>query len=296
MARKLASLLILGVGFGLLTGSTPAAGGSAVKLVPEVAVNSGSIGLSDLLPPEAPEALREAANGITLGRAPELGTVRQITRAEIETALADHSQILAEIVSPDRITIRRACHPISSQQIAAAIAAAVGPENADGLSLSGSLLGGPVYFSGDDPGLQVTEIDFDPFHRLTRFKIWTSKEPENITFCVAVPGRLKTSVALSSQDDASRASRQVPETAVPASSGMALGVTGTSHRVQPAEELIKTGVAAQLVIEGPDYRITSTVIPLQAGVLGEQIRARDPLTQKLLNVQVAGPGVVRGSL
>ena len=263
-----------------------------VRLASEVDVSSASIALSDLLSPDAPEELRTAASAIALGSAPEPGAVRRIARMEIDQALSDDSQLRAEIVVPDEIAVRRAAHRVTSSQIAAAIRTALGPDSSIALSKAGELLREPIYFSGDDPGLTISQIQFDPLHRVTRLKLWTSKEPENLPFFVTIPGRLKVPADLAIDGDTNDRS------SIPAAgpAGFSQGPVGVRRGFRSTEKLVKTGVESSLVIEGSDYRITSTVIPLEAGALGDQIRVRDPVRRRVLTAQVVGPGMLRGTL
>lgn len=292
LAKLNAKLVVWVLGFAALNLSAGVPADQQVRLPSEVAVSSPSIALSDLLPLEAPEELRSAARTIGLGAAPEPGTVRQIARAEISQILAGNPGMLAEIVLPDEIIVRRTSHRLSNQQIAAAISAAVGADASAALSRSAGLLQTPIYFSGDEPGLKITQIDFDPLHQVTRLRLWTSKEPENLPFFVTVPGRLHGPDDLAIDNDPNYGSPVAALEPV----GSAQGSTITRRRAHSAEKLVKTGVETMLVIEGSDYRITSTVVPLEAGALGEQIRVRDPVTRRILTAQVAGPGLLRGTL
>src|ERR1700683_1041182 len=157
MNRGLAIPVLLVLGFGVIKADALAPAGQTIKLASEAAVRSTSVRLSDLLPSDAADELRSAANQVSLGTAPEPGTVRQIARAEIEHALADRPEILAEIAIPEQVTMRRTCHLLSREQITAAISAAIGSDNAAGFRGLGRILfPAPIYFTGDDPGLKVT--------------------------------------------------------------------------------------------------------------------------------------------
>ena len=268
-----------------LAASAPA--GAPTALLSEVDLKMSSVRLSDLLPPEAPVSLRTAGDAVALGRAPVAGSIRHITREEIEHALVDQPQILAAISVPADVIIRRVHRRLSPAEVAAAINVELGSDKAvDPAKLNLQL--SPLVTS-DNPGLEVTGIDFDAFHQVTRFRLWTAKEPQNMPFYVTVPGRqmgFKVMPKGEAQPAVSTHSEPV-HAAIDAGS------------VKPSagpEMLVKAGVPTQLVIEGADYRLTSTVIPLQPGALGQEIHARDPLTHKILSAQVAGPGMLKGSL
>jgi Chaperone for flagella basal body P-ring formation len=251
-----------------------------VMLLSEVDLKTRTISLSDLLPATALNALRVEGAKVPLGPSPMPGAVRVMTREEIKSALLNDPELQAEVSIPVEIMLRRLCRPVTPEDVSSAIGVALGHETAGGLS--DISLSAPVYFTGDDPGLEVTEIRFDAVQRVTRFRLWTSNEPENLPFYVALPGNLKGAT-----------------TPVRHSAQAAVGAQKASigPGVAPgAVLLVSAGVAARLLIEGANYRITSTVVPLQSGSLGQTIRVRDPVTRKILNVKVAAPGVVTGSL
>ena len=293
MRRALARLVAAALGFGALNGVALPPGGSAVQLVSMVTVSSAKVSLSDLLPPEASAELRSAGSEVSLGGAPEPGSVRQITRAEIESALADKAGILEAIAAPDHITVQRASRRLSTAQIMTVIASILGPgQSAEGLG-PGVLLQTPVFYTGDDPGLQITQVEFDALHEITRLRIWTSKEPENLPFYVTVRGRPQADIQLLDRKNAAHHAAADRPGSNGSSDDRIAAPASVKHR---PPQLVKNGVETQLIIEGPDYRISSTVVPLQSGALGDQVRARDPVTRKVVTAQVVAPGVLKGTL
>jgi hypothetical protein len=300
MRRFSIKLVLVCLGASAVALAASPSAGAPIALLSEVALKTNNVRLSDLLPPDAPASLRTEGDSVPLGHAPVAGSVRHISREEIEHALVDQSQLLAAISIPVDVTIRRVHRQLSPEEVATAISAAMGRENAvDPAKLNLQL--SPLVTS-DNPGLEVTGIDFDAFHQVTRYRLWTAKEPANMPFYVTVPGRQIGSKAMSQGPAGTEARAITPSEAQPA-------VSAHSEPVHPAidagagkspakgpEMLVKAGVPTQLVIEGADYRLTSTVIPLQPGALGQEVHARDPLTHKILSAQVAGPGLLKGSL
>jgi hypothetical protein len=269
-----------------------------VALLSEVDLSTSSVRLSDLLPASAPASLRTASAAIPLGRAPVAGSVRRLPREEIEHALLDQPQILAGISVPADITIRRVYRQLLRTEVAMAISSALGRKNAvDPAALDLQL--SPLV-TCEDPGLEVTGIEFETLHRVTRFRLWTAKEPENLPFYVTLPGRWMGPKAVSPipATAEARAPRHSGEQAAAHSTPAypVMNIGGVKSSAKGPEMIVKAGVATRLVIEGADYRLTSTVIPLQPGALGQEIRVRDPLTRKLSIAQVAGPGLLKGSL
>lgn len=300
MRRFLAQLVFACLGAATVALPASLSAGAPVALLSEVDLKTSGVRLSDLLPADAPAPLRRASDAVPLGSAPMAGSVRRMSREEIEHALVDQPQILAAISIPAEITVRRVHRQLSPAEVATAIDAVLGSDKAvdpDKLNLQLS----PLVTSGD-PGLEVTGIDFDAFHQVTRFRLWTAKEPQNLPFYVTVPGRPMSSKAMPLGLAGTEARAAARSEAQPIVSGhsepvhSAIDVGGVKPPAKASEMLVKAGVATQLVIEGADYRLTSTVIPLQPGALGQEVRARDPLTHKILSAQVAGPGLLKGSL
>jgi hypothetical protein len=296
MRRRLIQLVLVCWGAFALAGAAEPPTRGPVPLLSEVTLRPRNVWLSDLLPPAAPNSLLVATGAISLGRAPEPGSVRRIPREELEQALIDRPELLAEIAIPKDVVVRRVHHPVTREQVAAVIGAALGRGTTVDPATLGLQFSTPVYFTGDDPGLEVTEIEFDALHRATKFRLWTSREPENLPFYVTAPGSSKVTGRLATPAEV-RAETKAPTAVAAAESGPpARPVETTRSPAKRPETLVRAGVATRLVIQGADYRLTSTVIPLQPGVLGQEIRVRDPFTLKILTAQVAGPGLLTGTL
>ncbi len=264
--------------------AAPRAATQPVMLLSSVEIGTKTVLLSDLLPETALAPLREAVATISLGSAPMPGRSRVVTRAEIQETLAGNPELEASLSIPTQITVRRACQLVSREQVSAALVSTLGTDSAKDL-VDFSMLT-PVCFSGDDPGLEVADVEFDPLQRVTRFRLWTSKEPRNLPFYVTLPAR---------SDDAARKFRSAGRSGVSATAASSnlknqpLATTGVAT-------LVKAGAPTRLVIEGPDCRITTVVVPLQSGALGQQVRARDPLTLKVFSAHVAGPALLTANL
>jgi hypothetical protein len=296
MRRRLIQLVLACWGAFALAGAAGPPTRGPVPLLSEVALRPRNVWLSDLLPSAVPNSLLIAAGAISLGRAPELGSVRRIPREELEQALIDRPELLAEIAIPEDIIIRRVRYPVTREQVAAVIGAALGRGTSMDPAALGLQFSTPVYFTGDDPGLEVTEIQFDALHRATKFRLWSSQEPENLPFYVTVSGSLKD-IGRPATPAEVRAEPK-PPAAVAAAENVppAQPVETTRSPAKRVQPLVRAGVATRLVIQGADYRLTSTVIPLQPGVLGQEIRVRDSFTLRIFTAQVAGPGLLTGTL
>ena len=298
--RLLAQLVCISLGAAAPVLAASPSAGAPVALLSEADLKTNNVQLSDLLPPDAPASLRAAGDKVNLGRAPVAGSVRHISREEIQHALVDQPQILAAISIPTDVGICRVHRQLSPAEVAVAIGAALGRADAvDPAKLNLQL--SPLVTS-DDPGLEVTEIDFDAFHQATRFRLWTAKEPGTLPFYVTLPGHQMGGKAIPQGPATTEARAIAHSEAQPAVSAHSepllspVDASGVKPSTKGSEMIVKAGVATQLVIEGANYRLTSTVIPLQPGALGQEVRVRDPLTHKLSTAQVAGPGLLKGSL
>lgn len=289
-----------------------------VSLVAHAEVRANVVTLSDLLPAGAPGDLRAEAAQIALGSAPEPTSTRRISRAEIENAVLSNPDLLAEITIPDQVAVGRSHRALTTRELEAAIRAALGREPGDdgrALKFGPLALAAPVYVTSDDPGLRVTEIRFDPLRHETRFRLWTSKEPRNLPFYVTLPSDAKFPALVARRDlvasqpvgpadfeverraATSGGSATLPltpadlaglETRTPLRAGEAVNRSMFTQAV-----LVEPGMPARLVVKGNGFRLETTVVPLERGVLGQQIRVRDPDTHRILAATVVAKGVLR---
>lgn len=173
-----------------------------------------------------------------------------------------------------------------------------------------------VTVSGKDAGLQVKGIGFDPIRRETVFELWTSKEPLLLPFHVTTgwaPQALGLVVGkeLGPEEIANRAG--IPAETTGGATGWARrGVTSTvlpwprpyepalvgqkpdTRKVRPPT-LAKAGQPATLIILGHNFRVTTTVIPLQPGSKGQCIRVRDTSSTRVMTAEVIAEGLLQTS-
>lgn len=283
-----------------------------------VTLGAPIVRLSDLLPSEAPGPLRARAAEIALGSAPQPGLMRTISGAEIKSRLVDAPDLLEHLKIPDRIVIQRSYRSLSTSELLQAIRLRLGAQaTPDSVSWSpGDLkLSTPVYVTLDDPGLEVTRIELDPSRRQTKFRFRTSKEPSILPFWVTLAHDVKIPTLVALHDipagrEAQATDFQVEERAgtpdgkslvtasdltglqarAPVKSGQAV----TRSMLTPVV-LVEPGKPAKLVAEGAHFRISTTVIPLQAGVLGQLIRVREADSQHILSAEVVGRGELKAA-
>jgi hypothetical protein len=165
-----------------------------------------------------------------------------------------------------------------------------------------------------DPGLEVKHVEPDRVARKTRFLLWTAKEPQVLPFYVTIEGLSETATWASSHN------AQTGEGPIPTDSHFERRNTGgdlndspgllggssprvTAHKggstQQPISSpvvLVAAGKPAKLVVETATLRLTALVTPLQSGVKGQIIRVRNQDTQRVLQAEVVGVGLVQAEL
>lgn len=287
-----------------------------VQVEPEVVVHASSITLADLLPANAPEALRKQASTVALGAAPQPPGVRMIYRQQLQYLLAGNKMLLAQLTIPPEMRVQRFHRMISRQEVIAAISQALGGTAKGGaatalrgLDLASIQLPAPVYVTSADPGLRVIRIESDPDRRETRFRLWTANEPANLPFTVSAAGAVKLPVLVATRglmpgeivSPADFSVEMRPGAGLPAKPlAMAAGLSGLEARavVRPGEAvsrddfgravLVRPETLATLIVEGPGFRIKTQVTPLEQGVLNQEIRVRNTESRQVLEARVIG--------
>lgn len=290
-----------------------------VEVRKTVEVRSGLVFLSDLLPEGSPAVLRNRAKELVLGRAPHLGRVRSFTREQLEHKLRNTPDLLRKLRIPPRITIRRWRRRLSQNEILQAIRSALqsnGFPKSVLLAAQDLRLSAPVWVTREDPGLQVTRVEFDPVQEQTRFRLWASKEDGILPFYVLTPlnPRVPTLVArrdLYAGEEVKAADFQLEERVVlhfqnnTRPSPAQLAGHRARNRIRAGQAvnlkmflpplLAEPGKPATMVAEGEGFRISTTVMPLQPGTLGQRIRVRSLATNRIFVAEVVDRGLLRKS-
>jgi flagella basal body P-ring formation protein FlgA len=287
------------------------------SLCQTVTLGAPIIRLSDLLPSGKAGALRARAAEIVLGSAPQPGLSRTVSGVEIRRRLIGAPDLLERLVIPDRIVIQRSYRSLSTSELLQAIQLRLGAQATPGSvnwSPSDLKLSAPVYVTLDDPGLEVTRIELDPLRRQTKFRLWTSKEPSILPFWVTLAHDVKVPTLVARHDIPAGREMQAADFEVEEREGTPDGqslltadLTGLQARVSVKSGqavtrsmltpvmLVEPGRPAKLVAEGAHFRISTTVIPLQAGALGQQIRVRELDSQRILSAEVVGRGELKSA-
>lgn len=143
-----------------------------------------------------------------------------------------------------------------------------------------------------DMGLEVKKVQYNPLRREVVFELWASHEPQYLPFTVTTR-RDPQSLGLTSL------SGWRPADAGGLSSESRTESQATGQRTSRAgvmpPVLVKPGRPATLVMLGQNVRITTAVVPLQPGSLGQSILVRDLTTARVLKAEVVDVGLLRTS-
>jgi len=172
----------------------------------------------------------------------------------------------------------------------------------------------------------VVRVEFDPLRQDTRFCLWASKEPDILPFYVTVAGgsalptlpvlvarRDLVSGEIASASDFMAEPGKTTSIAFGRLSQIALAVTPEALAGRAARAdvragqivtasmfrtvmMVNQGKRAVLVVEGPSFRMTIPVIPLENGVFGQQVRVRNLDSRRVVAAEVVGPGTLHKTL
>jgi len=258
---------------GALTPTVASAGVLRVVLLADVQVQGDAILLANLLPPNAPRAISDAAGKITLGSAPQNGASRQIYNDAIIAAIQDAGLRPASFVVPLTVTVHRTGRPLTQLDIWPAIQSFLEehPVNAlRNLQPSDLTFAPSVAISGNNNRLAVTRLTFDAALHRYNFCLRIQNAPGAQRF--EVTARISSSPSGSSR-------RGFQQTST---SG------GASDLYDTAMVLVDPRQSAHLHLHSPDSEMLLAVQPLQRGHLGETIRVRLRPSGKTLQARVVG--------
>lgn len=246
-----------------------------VELQSDVRVVSSWLFLADLLPIDAPAPFRANAAKIPLGAAPLCGTTRVLDRDTLMHHMGIGHDLLSQLVVPERVVVSCSLRPITLEEVAAAIKGE--------LESKGTVVAGPsvdqlmfqsqVFAKPGDAALRVIRSDFDGPLRRAKFLLTSSGNSNALPFVVT---------ALLGPD----ASLTHAQHAAELKSQSALSQTITP--APKAEILVEAGRRARLALRSASIEMVEDVLPLEPGVLGQQIRVRMLDTGKVSKARVDG--------
>ena len=273
-------LLTLSALLASFAASAVAAGGLRIALLSNTEIQGDSIVLANLLPGTVSRRIREVAQTVALGAAPQNGATRQFTREALTVAISSSGLSPADFVIPESVTIRRGGRLLSLEEIYAAIQSSLAKNPVPGIppfQLRDLTLNTDVVPPGD-AGLQVTQITFDQFIGRARFRLWTRSAPAVLPFFVTA--RVSSAVPVS--PDASKL------LTIAAHSSNTLDTSGLV--------LVQPGRPARLHLHSSNMDMLLQVLPLQRGRLGEVIRVRLGVTGRTMQALVAGDAYLDATL
>ena len=245
----------------------------AVSLVTLAEVRQNTIRLSDLLPPEAGQALRQASAAIELGRSPQAGSLRVLEAAQIAGRLAAAPDLLRQLAIPDRIVIRRTGFRIPREAIRQAISGTLRAEGNDA-DLAESVLqwSGEVTSSEENPALQIESMHLDPRRQALEVRLHCVQRTSCGSFLAYLRPRQPL---LADWKEKSAAQR-----------------SGVAKQPASGEVLAQPGKRATLVLADGAMRISVPVICLERGALGQQVRVLDTANHRVFTAEVQRAGIL----
>jgi hypothetical protein len=272
-----------------------AAGPLRIALLANVIVDGDTVLLANLLPQAAPLRLRAAAEQVSLGAAPQIGSERQFSRQTVVAAIASAGLPPSQFIIPAQITSRRENQSISSTEIFSAIQTALA-NNLDGADLPNlaqlqptdlhhaAAIPAPLGYSG----LEVTQVAFDPAINRMRFRLLPKAPGRALPFYVTA--NLPATYASSSSVPSAHASAGSIPSAVLRSSSRA------ASAVPLSPPLVTTNQPARLHLHSADLDMLVEVRPLQRGYLDQVVRVRLAATGRTMQARVVAYGYLDATL
>ena len=298
--------------FAVAVFSIPQAYGSKVALVAETSVLGDSIYLSDLLPPHVSSLVRNPAQKLLIGASPLPGSTRVLYGADIEH-LINGNMALRDIDVPARVVVSRGGRLVGRDEVLAAIRNALDSNGFSDAQIAPEDLhfSSAVTVSNGDAALAVRRMDFDSGLQQVRFLLASRAAPGARPFVVtaALHGKVDVTVAshpitagqlVSSGDTHTQPADANSTLAISNAGGeQAVGkraiaplVSGEALRRAQFDGviLVTPGKLVSLRLFSDSTEMLLDVIPLERGLLGDNIRVKLPGTGKVLNGYVVGPG------
>lgn len=273
--KRCAAISVLLLGLFLPLGFMHA-GPLRIALFADTTIQGDTILLAHLLPSNIPLELRRRAENISLGRAPEIGSVRSLSRESLQAALEETGLDPAEFVIPERVAVRREAHLLSIERLWPALRAAAASR---GIALPADIRSqdiqwsAPMALPADDSQLEVQGVYIDKLLNQARFRLRFPNNPAAPSFYAWCP---------------------LPRTQQPQSAeNTSAHSSGPSKLSLPsAAELVSIRRPATLHLHSENSSAMLQVRPLQSGELGQTVRVRLPANGHTLLARIAGPNLL----
>jgi hypothetical protein len=251
------------------------AAASTLRLLDDVTVANANVRLSDLLPPTGARVrtmiVTASQPDTVIGSAPQPGSIRVLTGAEIEARLSDKR----DFEVPALVVVRRQQFPIEPEAIMQVLKDSIAGREVD---FSRAQIRVPAGFGASVPKPQLELLGlsqgFDPATLIARLRC-----RERSAY-----GRFVAEITLPADKPVNGGSRIARH-------------SSNAFRSRPpvvmGPFLVRPGVTAWLVSENQGMRITQTVMPMARARTGGMVRVSDPVTHRILLAQVAGERLLR---
>ena len=262
----LALLLPLGRGY---------AGPLRIALLADTTVQGDTILLSHLLASDVSLELRRRMEDVSLGRAPDLGSVRVFSRESLQAALEEMGLGEAGFVIPERVEVRRESHLLTKEQLwpfLCAAAASHGIALPSGFRPEDIQWSVPAALPADDGPLEVRDVYVDKLLNQVRFRLRRLGRPSAPCSFAWCP------LARKQQSNLAEMAPAHP--------------LQSNHGLPPAAELVSVRRLATLHLHSENSSATLQVKPLQSGELGQTVRVRVPANGHTLLARIAGPDLL----
>ena len=247
-----------------------------------VEVDTPDLNLSDLLPEDTVDTLRDLARTVDLGRAPQIGYQRTLTRRFIENQIRGIGDLTGVLDVPPSVVVRRRGYEVNASDVQPSVVAALESSGCAGLLplTAGEMsLRTTVFYSEPEPDFEVMGVDRDALRSEIQVRV-RIVGGGHVPFFVTVP---------------------VPASDHVSAGGCSLARPGAlvSRRQQTADAiveagpiLVQVGQLATLQAVGRGLQFFMTVAPLEDGREGDVIRVRNTDSEEIVTARVIGPDLV----
>jgi hypothetical protein len=242
-----------------LTTVTARAGTLRIALLADTQVQGDTVLLANFFPPGTPLSVRAAVQAVSLGLAPQIGSVRRFSRDFVSAVLQDAGFSQGMFLLPEILTAHRAGRTLTRDEVFAAIQSALAKNPSARLP---QFQAEDLAFQSDievpegTAGLEVTQLSFDPALARARFRIWPHASRGTLPFIV-------TARTPAEHSDATTSSASRPVTSKYPASLPSIGPV-----------LVDPRQIARLHLHSQNLEMLLAVRPLQPGHLDETIRVR----------------------
>lgn len=255
---------------------------SPIQLLDVVEVNHPMVVLADLLPRDAPPAMRAASSTIALCPAPQPGSVRILRSEQVMTVMTAHTDLPRRVVAPPTVIVRSCGWPIRKADVRDAISRYLRAHGSSSLPDMGMLELPPfLAATAQNVQLQVTHLQLDSRQQAMEARVRCSNRKSCASFLAHV-------VLPQSADWPAELVRTI--------SANSAAISATSLPVVARAPLVARGKTATLILEDATMRISIPVICLEPGLLNQRIRVVDRRSRRVFLAEVIGDHLLRASL